>query len=221
MTVKVLHGLEPVAPEDYLDWFNLASRPLLELARRDGRRAQGPTIEWLGQVPNAFMVGEPRLVPKRLTNYTQILRQPFRRKKLDDGTYETFAVAAKRAGEKILDDAELTLWYGKPSYNTSDGVHVMSTCGGVLHYLGRRVYENDVIRLHELSPLRLYLNRGQFDQFHAEELHAHEWIWEFSLEVIRGRYERGMFPVCLPPTPKPVKPYAQGACLDEKELITV
>lgn len=217
MTMRVLH---PVSPEDYLDWFNLESRPLLELARKNASPAYGPKIEWQAPAPNAFMVGAPRFVPKLLTNYTQILRQPFQRKWLEDEhRRETFVEAEKKAGEKILDDAERTLWYGKPNMTT--GTFVLTTCGGVLHYLGRRVYENDVVRLRELTPLRLYTSRGERDQFIEKELHTHEWIWEFSLEVIRGRYERGMSPVCLPPNPKPVKPWAQGACLDEKELVTV
>lgn len=209
MTVKVLTRMVPVSPPDYLEWFNLSSRPLIELSLKDERPAFNPRIEWIGQAPNAFMVGEPRLVPRLLSNWTQILRQPFAP---DETKRETFAQAAKRAGEKILDDVELVLWYGKPSFDVS-GSHTVTTCGGVLHYLRRRVYENDMVRLRGLSKLML---RDFRDFTGAAE---GEWLWEFSLEVIRGRYERGMSPVCLPPTPRPVKPHAQGACLDDKELI--
>lgn len=215
MTVRVLH---PVSPEDYLDWFNLESRrPLLELARQNARPLGSVKLEW---IVDRFVDGVLRY--SALTNYTQILRQPFQRKRLDDGTYETFAVAAKRAGEKILDDAERTLWYGKPRYDVSGG-HPISWCGGVLHYLKRRVYENDAVVLRELTPLKLYTSRGEHDWQNEEELHTHEWIWEFSLQVIPGHYERGMFPVCLPPSPKPVTPnaHAQGAPIPEEELITV
>jgi hypothetical protein len=205
MAVRTLTKLTPVSPPDYLDWFDFSSRPLLSLARKESSQAHSVRIEWIvDQLENG------QLRQRILTNFTQILRQPFS-PKLDEekGRFETWPEAAKRAGEKILDDAELTLWYGKPRRYISAG-HPLTMCGGVYHYLRRRVYENDTVRLRELSGLSLRDFRT-FDDVGA----TGEWLWEFSLQVIPGHYQRGMKPLFLPPVPQSVKGWAQGASLEE------
>jgi hypothetical protein len=206
VTVRVLSGLTKELAPARLEWFDLSSRPLLELARRDAAPARSVKVEWL---VDRFEDGAVKT--RSLSNYTQILRQPIRPKLKDDGRLETFAEAAKRAVEQILDDAERVLWYGRPIRDFS-GSHPFSMCGGVLHYLRRRLYENDTVSLRELRPLTLVDYRSLYDT-HADG----EWLWEFSLQVNAGHYQRGMSPVCLPPEPRPVKPWAQGASLHEEE----
>lgn len=197
MTVKVLTLAS--SPSDYLKWFDLSSRPLLELAWKNAAPAYNPRIEW---IVDRF---EDGVIKHRvLHNYTQILRVPFRPKPKENGRLETFAEAAVRGGNLILDQAESTLWFGRPLFDVNQA-YPLSMCGGVMHYLRRRVYENDSVALRELRPLTLIDHRSLYD------VGAHgEWLWEFSLQVNPGHYQRGMTPVCLPPAPQPVKALGAG-----------
>ena len=213
-----METLIPISPDNYLDWFDLSSRPLLKLAAKNASPMHSIKLEWLA---DRFENGA--LKTRCLSNYTQIMRQPFQRRRRDDGTWETFGEAAKAAGEKILDSAELTLWYGKPKYDFS-GSWPLSTCGGVLHYLKRRPYENDLVALRELRSLILMRSRGEHDQFLREEEHTHEWLWEFSLQVIPGHYKRGMKPLAVPPkspAPKTITAFPQGSTLDQGVPVAV
>jgi hypothetical protein len=206
LSVKVISGLEPVSPPDYLEWFDLSSRPLLELALKDATPARSVKVEWL-----IDRMKDGAVEHRVWHNYTQILRRPIRPKWLPEKTrLETFTEATRRAGNEILDDAELTLWYGKPRRYISAG-HLLTMCGGVYHYLRRRVYENDTVQLRDLSGLTLRDFRT-FDDVGA----TGEWLWEFSLQVIPGHYQRGMKPLFLPPVPQSVKGWAQGASLEEE-----
>jgi hypothetical protein len=202
VTVRTLTSFVPVSPPDYLEWFDLSSRPLLELALKDSAPAQSVRVEWL-----ADRFEGRQIKTGVLTNYTQILRQPFS-PEVREGKLETFAQAARNAGERILDDVENTLWFGKPR-RYFQGPHPLTMCGGVYHYLRRRVYENDRVILRPLSSLMLRDFRdlgGGVDG---------EWLWEFSLQVIPGHYERGMKPLFLPPVQQSVKGWRQGASLEE------
>lgn len=213
MTVRVLTNLEPVSPPDYTSWFDLSSRPLLELALKDVSPAWSCKVEWL--VDRRPKPDAAEYQYRVLTNYTQILRRAFSPKWLEEERrMETFGEAARRTGEQFLDDVELVLWYGKPSFNAGGSLYLpFSTCGGVLHYLRRRVYENDTVRLRPLSELML----RDFRDF-ADTRADGEWLWEFSLQVNPGHYQRGMKPLVLPPKPSSPAPkaWAQGASLEEE-----
>lgn len=207
MTVRAITGLNPVSPPSYWEWFDLSSRPLLKLALENASPAHSVRIEWLVDQREPDGTYSMRC----LTNYTQILRTPFSSGMKEDGTLETFAEATKRAGELHLDDIEKTLWFGKPRYDFGSSLNLpISMCGGVYHYLRRRVYENDVVRLRPLQELMLRDFR-QFDSVGAEG----EWLTEFSLQVNPGHYQRGMKPMALPPTDKTLpRAWAQGASLE-------
>lgn len=199
-----MEELIPISPGSYLEWFDLEKTPLLKIAAENARPAYSVSLEWL---VNYFDGGE--LKHRVLRNFTQIMRQPF---SVREG--QTFGEAMKEAGEKILHDAELTLWYGKPSRDYSDTWPV-TTCGGVMHHLKRRPYENDFIALRELRPL--ILRRDVMDG-------VHEWLWEFSLQVNPGHYERSMKPIALPPkkpNPKTVTAFPEGSTLDQGVPVAV
>lgn len=220
MTVKVLTGLVPLSPPDYLEWFDLASRPLLELASKNAAPAISPKVEWLGEeklLEGSRTEGRARYGYRVITNFTQILRRTIQPEWLEEkgrlkGRLETFTEATRRAGNEILDDVESILWYGKPSYEAGSILHMpLSKCGGVLHYLRRRVYENDTVSLRPLCSLMLRDYRDFYDVNASGE-----WLWEFSLQVNRGHYQRGMKPLFLPPALKqPVKAWRQGSTLSE------
>jgi hypothetical protein len=124
LSVKVISGLEPVSPPDYLEWFDLSSRPLLELALKDATPARSVKVEWL-----IDRMKDGAVEHRVWHNYTQILRRPIRPKWLPEKTrLETFTEATRRAGNEILDDAELTLWYGKPRRYISAG-HLLTMSG--------------------------------------------------------------------------------------------
>lgn len=207
-----MEWLTAVSPQDWVEMFDLSKRPLLKAARENASPAHSVRVEWL--VERVVDGGFRHAI---WHNFTQILRQPFTQGWLkSEGRRQTFTEAAKEAGEKILDDAEMTLWYGTPTRDVN--IH-LTTCGGVRHYLKRRVYENDTVSLRELQTLVLLRDCGEGDEFRAEEDRRHEWLWEFSLQVNPGHYQRGMTPLFLPPklpasTPKA---WRQGACLNDKE----